>query len=225
MALLNTYGDEYVPTSGTHGADIASQRCDELDMEAISFAKQIPNAFILDVGCGYGAQSVRFAAQGAKVVAIDIVNTVEHIHQSLRELSLSFDFVDFENSDIESYLERCSTRFDIIYSQRFIHYLHPLRAKSVVKKFFEILNSGGAVFVSASGIGSELSNNYSSVKKDISERFGFLSEQMQEKHGIKEPVCLYSPDELRDLFLEAGFQLKHIWESNFGNVKAVFVKT
>jgi hypothetical protein len=87
-----------------------------------------------------------------------------------------------------------------------------------------VLVPGGSLFISASGMGSELSNNYRGSTKSRDERFDYLSDDMQEKHGIKEPVCLYSPDELKALFIDAGFILEKIWESSFGNVKAIFVK-
>lgn len=224
MTLLNTYGDSYLATSGTHGADIASQRCDELDTAAIDFSKQKMTSRVLDVGCGRGAQSIRFAKCGAKVVAVDIVDFSEYIQRSIAELSLHSDSIEFKQIDIESFLDDCKYQFDVIYSQRFIHYLHPQKSKVVATKFYDVLVPGGSLFISASGMGSELSNNYRGSTKSRDERFDYLSDDMQEKHGIKEPVCLYSPDELKALFIDAGFILEKIWESSFGNVKAIFVK-
>lgn len=224
MTILNTYGDSYVATSGTHGADIASQRCDELDNAAIDFSKNISTPLILDVGCGRGAQSIRFAQYGAKVIAVDIVDFKEHIQHSAAELSLPSHLIDFNHTDIESFLKNSPYLFDVIYSQRFLHYLHPKKARIVATSLYDALKSGGALFISASGMGSELSNGYQGITKDCKERFDYLSKDMQEKHGIKEPVCLYSPEEFKALFEEAGFKPKKIWESSFGNVKAMFLK-
>ena len=224
MTSLNLYGDEYRITSGTHGADIASQRCDELDQASIDFVATKESCSVLDVGCGSGAQSVRFAHAGAKVVAVDIIDATELLDKALEELSLPADSIKFVHNGIEPFLKDCTSKFDVIYSQRFIHYLHPSIAKAVVSRFHDILSSGGMVFISASGMNSELSNGYSATKSDSIHRFDFLSDVMQEKHGIKEPVCLYYPEDLKRLFLEAGFIAKEVWESKFGNVKAIFIK-
>ncbi len=224
MTSLNLYGDSYLATSGTHGADIASQRCDELDRASIDFATERDNPSILDVGCGRGAQSIRFAQSGANVVAVDIVDATESLNKDIEKLSLPTDSIKFVHSGIEPFLEQCTEKFDVIYSQRFIHYLKPAKARAVVAKFYDILTSGGAVFVSASGMSSELSEGYPAADQNVAERFDRLSKHMQEKHGIKEPVCLYYPNELTELFSRAGFEAKEVWESSFGNVKAIFIK-
>jgi len=63
---LNLYGDHLSRTTGTHGADIASQRLDDLDrrclVEMLQSAMQHP--VCLDLGCGYGYQGMRMALMG-----------------------------------------------------------------------------------------------------------------------------------------------------------------
>ena len=54
------------------------------------------------------------------------------------------------------------------------------------------------------------------------ERFAELAEKMQAKHRVREPVCLYSKDELEGLILARGFTAIRTWTSPFGNVKGVF---
>lgn len=224
MANLNLYGDNYVATSGSHGADISSQRCDELDEMALDFVSGIKHAQVLDVGCGFAAQSLRFAHKGANVVAVDIMDISQKLNTQMQLEGLPLNRITFHNADIQSFLTNNVHIFDSIYSQRFIHYLEPSVALEVVRQFYNILSETGRIFISASGINSELSTDYTGKKVDIMQRFDYLNDQMKIKHGIKEKVCLYSPEELEWLFTQAGFKALKIWESNFGNVKAIFTK-
>ena len=53
---LNVYGDNLIDTTGRHGADISSQRIDDLDVAALLYAireRDRPGVAI-DLGCGIG---------------------------------------------------------------------------------------------------------------------------------------------------------------------------
>lgn len=75
---LNSHGDVLIPTTGLHGADIPSQRIDDLDRAALHCALSIGatrgNVVAVDVGAGLGAQTARFAALGLSVLMIDLVD-------------------------------------------------------------------------------------------------------------------------------------------------------
>jgi hypothetical protein len=45
---------------------------------------------------------------------------------------------------------------------------------------------------------------------------------MQEKHRMREPVCLSTVGELEQLVIAHGFAPIRTWASPFGNVKGVF---
>jgi hypothetical protein len=81
---------------------------------------------------------------------------------------------------------------------------------------------GARLFVSASGMDSELAAGYAHAGRPVRERFAALAEAMQAKHRVREPVCLYTKDELEDLVLGQGFTAIRTWLSPFGNVKGVF---
>lgn len=147
---LNLYGDGFTKTSGTHGLDIASQRMDELDRMSLTQACQEPEANVLDIGCGLGAQSVRFALLGAMVTAVDIVDSEQTIREHLALLGIKADAVDFQKADICSFMSRCDKTYNVIYSQRFIHYLSYKEAVKLAEKLYQHTEKGGHVFISAS---------------------------------------------------------------------------
>lgn len=69
---FNPYGDQKKFIAHGHGADIASQRADDLDMSALAITNG--RTFSIDLACGAGGQALRMAKQGAKVLALDIVD-------------------------------------------------------------------------------------------------------------------------------------------------------
>ena len=77
------------------------------------------------------------------------------------------------------------------------------------------------MFISASGVESELGVAYSGFQQDVTKRFHRLSTEMATKHGIKEPVCLYHKHEIEELLEYTGFEIQRSWLSEFGNVKIV----
>ncbi len=87
---LNLYGDKVVATTGTHGADIASQRMDDLDKKCIEYALQLHDrdVYALDIGCGLGIQGVRLAVLGVKTLLIDILDISETVETLSRLLAV-----------------------------------------------------------------------------------------------------------------------------------------
>ena len=84
---------------------------------------------------------------------------------------------------------------------------------------------GARLFISASGMQSELADGYPHAGNPVEERFALLAPAMQAKHGVREPVCLYAKDELERLVLAQGFTAIRTWTSPFGNVKGVFERS
>jgi hypothetical protein len=92
----------------------------------------------------------------------------------------------------------------------------------VCAEIHDALAESGRLFVSASGLGSELGEGYAEGGVEVGERFGPLAPALANKHEIHEPVCLYTPDDMRRLAAESGFAAADVWTSAFGNVKAAF---
>jgi len=120
---LNIYGDDLINTSGRHGADISSQRIDELDVAALLYAireRHRPGVAI-DLGCGIGIPGLRFAVLGFTTILLDripIEQTVLRVSGLDQLLPLSYlmkDAITLDEADLPNELVLC-------YSQRFIHY-------------------------------------------------------------------------------------------------------
>jgi hypothetical protein len=217
---LNFYGDKVVSTSGTHGADIGIQRLDELDSRALQhlLACHEKHPICLDLGCGIGAQGMRFAMCGAHSYLYDLIRE-SNVTRVLRSAGVRIDYVegDLRRPDVQ--IPRDVT---IAFSQRFVHYLRYSEAKSLFTKVGSRMIREGLLFLSASGINSELGYQYAGKRVDMEHRFAPLHPNMQQRHEILESVCLYDEEELQTLALECGFERVEIWQSGFGNIKGIF---
>ena len=56
------------------------------------------------------------------------------------------------------------------------------------------------------------------------QRFDVLDGVMQDKHQIKQPVCLYTQNEFAQMLAEAGWRIDTIYASALGNIKAIASK-
>jgi SAM-dependent methyltransferase len=223
--VLNSYGDRLLPTTGSHGADIASQRLDELDRRALIHLLDLVAAgaerpTCVDLGCGLGWQGLRFALLGAASHLFDQQPQSPPV-RALRQLpgvQLTYNCTDLTAlgpGDVPSDIT-------IAFSQRFVHYLPHAAAHALIGRIAARMTPGGLFFLSASGIDSELGGRYPARGTAIDQRFAPLDPPMQEKHGIFAPICLYSEADLTQLMSSGGFEALSIWRSAFGNLKGVF---
>lgn len=222
---LNLYGDKVVTTTGTHGADIASQRMDDLDRKCIEHALRLnnKNIYALEIGCGLGIQGVRLAVLGIETLLIDILDISETVEALTRLLGIGNlellikDARNITHDDIQS-------SPDIVFSQRFIHYLKYTEARTLIACIATIMQPGSMLFISASGLYSELGQGYKDKELPLHERYCNLDNRMAEKHQIKESVCLYSEQDIKILVEPFDFTPVEVWSSSFGNIKAIFKK-
>lgn len=231
---INNYGDKLIQAGKGHGADIAMQRPDELDLLSISECEYLCerglNPTILDLGSGRGAQCNRLMNAGAR---IGIACDMEDFSADFESLPLNatnqpkqtkkFLVASFCDENLTSKLMQITnnTKFDIIVFQRAIHYLTYKEAMDCLKQISRLLNAPGKLYLSASGLTSELSENYKGLNVPVENRFDNLSIQMQDKHGIHSSVCLYKTNELVKLCQDSGFKILNAFESSFGNIKIV----
>ena len=226
LAQLNDYGDSVIKTISDHGCDIAIQRTDDLDEMAISFAEQLSQANmpvnVLEIGCGQGGQIKRMADAGTSlIIGLDIDNYEKEVFAATEKYAnCKTVFIQSDMRHTEHW-NLPETQLDIVISQRSIHYIKYSEAVLLLNQLKKYLSRDGRLFISASGINSELGSGYFDGWKDVVFRYGYLSQAMQEKHNIKHPVCLYSIEDMHALLEEAGYCVESIWQSDFGNVKAV----
>lgn len=221
-SIINLYGDQLVSTTTGHGADISTQRADDLDMMAVELIRSAPGAPVvaLDVGCGHGGQAARMAKAGAYVVAVDAVDYSAEVADSMVREGVRPGRFSFFRVPVESGTSFGSL-FDVVVCQRMIHYLNHDAAQAFLHWLFRTTSSGGHLFLSASGIDSELGEGYAGKNLPLPERFAPLAQVMAEKHAIRPPVCLYRMDELADAVSAAGWFVENTFLSPFGNVKLV----
>jgi len=223
METINDYGDHLQPTTGEHGADIARQRIDDLDRSALEYVlkSQKTGMQAVELGGGWGMQSVRFASLGVDTTLIDQLppeQTVAGVDGLMEALPLQYiqaDATQIDNSSLP-------ISIDVLFSQRFIHYLTFGKAWVLLARLRDHMVSSSRLFISASGLHTELGRGYQGHGKSIDERFDSLDPAIARKHGIHESVCLYEQTELENLAVIAGYTPLSIWCSEFGNIKGVF---
>jgi hypothetical protein len=222
-SILNLYGDKRKNPIGTHGVDISSQRMDDLDRKCLQFALEQTSDDLaaVDLGCGLGVQGIRIALTGIETLLIDSLDIENRVTQCSDLLNLQN--IQFLKKDVRLLLPQdLPERIQILYSQRFIHYLKFEEAEALIGMMAGRMETGGRVFLSASGIDTELADGYADREKAVHDRYSPLSGTMALKHQIHEPVCLYSEMELKQLFQPHGFKEVLVWSSEFGNIKGIF---
>lgn len=219
----NLYGDTLVALDGCHGTDIAVQRIDELDRECLRYIVGLDcMCTAVDLGCGSGSFGIRLAALGCNVYLYDLIDITAQI-ASISEIPVFKGAMRFVHGDLREFgsLEK-PKQVHVLYSQRTLHYFRFFQATEILEIAYSMIESNGKLFISASGLYSELGHGYNAVS--IEERFEKLSSEMQQKHHITSPLCLYTEAELVQLCESAGFKTEKIWSSPFGNIKGIFVR-
>ena len=221
---LNLYGD-HVPEDhdGRYGVSISSQRRDWLDegacrvLSGLVLSGSTPRA--MDLGCGDCAQALRMASLGAHVTGVDLAPAPPE-----SACAASGGRFVYIRQLVELLPEMGRESFDVVLMQRSIHYVRPRNAIRLMDVIYSILKRGGHLFVSASGLNSELGCEYPAQSLAWAERFHRLSPEMAQKHRIFAPVCLYDQNDLRRLIAGSGLSVEKLDISPFGNIKSCAVK-
>lgn len=219
--MLNIYRDSLVENAGK-GSDIASQRLDQLDeacLRDVTNRAQLPKdrsgqpLVFIDAGAGRCGFINRLASLHLPNAALFAVDMEDFSGEALQG-------VEFLHADVRTIPQRFSS-CDVFYSQRTFHYLPYADALALLTALRSIMPPAASLYLSVSGMKSELSQGYGGVDRPVHERHHLLSEEMQSKHGMRNPVCLYSSSELSTLVALAGFLVIDVTESQFGNVKLI----
>lgn len=223
---LNEHDDRMVDTTGRHGADIASQRADWLDVSSALFAATRMQRFgvchAVDLGTGLGAHTAVLSRLGVETLAIDLCDQTGHFDYMNGRLHKPL--ITFFHGKVQDMPDRNWPQpIDLFYSQRTISYLPYAEALTLFQTAARHSTSGTRFFVSAGGLLTEYSEDYPHRALPVEARFSNLSEDMANKHHIYEKQCLYTPDELAGLLRQAGLQVKRCERSDFGNAKVMAV--
>lgn len=219
---LNQYGDAFKPTDDGRGVDIASQRQDELDLAAVAAVQARKTPAVVDLGGGFGTQSLRFAAAGASVTMIDLADMAsENFARAVAAGQAAEGQLRFVKKDFSAITAAdIPDSIDILYSQRAIHYVPYAEAKRILTQMFNAMSKGGEVFISAAGWDTEYGKTYPDRDKPVEERFSMVAPDMQEKHGITHRIVTYAEQDMEKLLKESGFADIRVTRSGFGNIKA-----
>lgn len=207
---FNPYGDKPTFLTQGHGADIASQRADDLDNLALDYIT--PCCSALDFASGAGGQAARMQARGATVTAIDIADMSAVIPAGIRFLQGDMRHPSLLLKD---------TTYRVIVWQRAVHYLPFNEASKALQELARHLLEDGKIYISASGINSELGNDYTGRSESATNRYCPLSITMANKHDIYGNVCLYQETDMQQLAQKAGLAVETLFTSTFGNIKCV----
>lgn len=199
-----------------HGVDVAANRADSLDKQALAYIVANPGATVVDLGSGVGGQSARMVEAGARVTAIDQFD----FSSEFESYGYSTDTLRFVCGDVRSdgVLSEDSL-YDVALCQRMIHYLRYDEAASLLIRLRKIVRH--RLYISVTGTGSLVGDTYKAAIVPIAQRFSQLSALGQEMFSISEPVCLYSETEFKDLLIDTGWQIDSCRVTAFGNIQAI----
>ena len=227
--VVNLYGDDLSWRAKRRGANISSQRMDDLDSRCIEYAfflrrKRRNNFRSVDLGCGDGVQSFLLALLGYEAFAYD-QEPLPHDVLSAKATygRMRFKFRQCDLADLNT-VKFPNNGVDICYSQRFIHYLHPTEARQLLEKVTKSMTRGGHLFISASGKNTEIGRAHPFRDLPLNKRFASIESTTAKKHSIHDPITVYSLGEFEEMMNLCGFETVDVWESDFGNLKGVFAK-
>ncbi|MDB9916157.1 class I SAM-dependent methyltransferase [Pseudomonadales bacterium] len=106
-----------------------------------------PGGRLLDLGCGSGWLSMRFARQGMSVLGIDVsqeqINAANVAKEKEGLQNLKFicaDFATWEGSEYETY-------FDSVFLSAFMHHLPEVELELIFERLFSLVKPGGKVYM------------------------------------------------------------------------------
>jgi hypothetical protein len=199
---------------------------DELDVAALNELLHHPRRseiFCYDLGCGLGAQGLRFAMLGARTVLVDRLDATTRF-ATIRDL-LDLHRLQFVKADLRIYnpFESATGILPaLVFSQRTLHYLKFFETVDLLKRIIQSHDDPQTQFyLSFSGLNSELSHGYVDRDRLIDERYAPLALDVAVHHHIHEPICLYTKKDVEKLAEVLELQLETVWESPFGNIKTI----
>jgi SAM-dependent methyltransferase len=219
MSPLFKTNSAYKTTAG-HGIDVASVRIDDLDKKILFDLSHKKTSTVLDLGAGAGGQSVRMAKMGSSVTAVDVYDFTTHYQELKKQHNLADEALTFLCADARNLRELLNRKkFSDGYCNRMMHYLTYNDARELLLYLREIISD--KLYISISGLESELSIGYKDALMTIDQRFSKLTPEAQTTFQILEPICLYTEDEFLHLLALCGWQIAWSRQSDFGNIKAV----
>jgi len=106
----------------------------------------VANKKVLELGCGYGYSAFLFSKKAKSVIGVDINDEAIGKARSNYRNVLNLNFI---REDALTYLQKNSTKFDVIALFEFIEHIEAEKQKELIKKIHEALKPEGQLFLSA----------------------------------------------------------------------------
>lgn len=197
-----------------YGIDVAVTRIDDLDKYLTEYIRSCKKPVVLELGCGAGGLTTHLMGAGATVCAVDIEDYSEELQVNGIERSVHFITCDMRHLPTE-YFE---TTYAAVIMQRVLHYIPHVDAIRLLR---QLHNVSDRLYISVSGIGTEMALYYKDRQQPLARRFGPLDRTGQDMFSIRAPICLYSQDEFVKTLNAACWEVERVWTSAFGNHKAI----
>jgi len=219
MKVLNSEKEPY-KSYGGFGVDVAERRTDDIDKKILEHLRGKSEPRVLDLGSGAGGQSFRMVEAGAFVTAIDIYDFSNEFAEYRKSQNVDEERLKFIYGDITKISEYLtSEKFTDVSMQRTLHYLPYLEAVELLTFLRTIVSD--KLFISVTGMNSAVGDNYGGREVAIESRFIKLEPVEADIFQILAPVCLYTEDEFVTLLKKTGWEVEEVWQSAFGNIKAI----
>lgn len=198
-----------------YGVDISSQRLDDLDKLLLQAVADATEPTVLELGCGHGGLTLHLIESGANVYALDINDHTSELDTVLRTGKVSFVVADMRTLPA-SYLSRS---YDACVIQRSLHYIPQPDAVHLLHQLRTLVT--GALYLSVTGMETDIAKYYSATDTPLAERFATLRAPGDDFFSITAPLCLYRKEEIIATITEAEWQIDKFWTSAFGNHKLI----
>ena len=216
LDLVVTPGLFYLYTNGMNqvsktgfGVDVSATRADELEKRLLAEIRS--GDTVLDLGCGAGGAAARLQKSNVYVAGIDIYDFSAEWSEGKGSFVCG-DIVDLKTLVPEQL-------FDYCLCNRAIHYLRYDQAAQVLEDLRRLVHS--QLFISFSGLTSDLAKAYDKHDTPIKQRFARLGAKGQETFGVTAPLTLYTEIEATQLLINTGWNVTWSRTTDFGNVLAV----
>ncbi len=157
---------------------------------------------VYDVGAGEGALAQACVQKGARVHAIDLHAPPENFLNN-KDKNLIWHQMDLRD------VGRDSSRWekaDILIFRRVLYYFPYDEAKSILQNFKPLLKDNGSSFCSLISMHSPYAQTgYTDVP--IKKRFEKAVNGHAVQYNLLQPVCMYTQEEAKALFEEAGLKV------------------
>jgi len=156
---------------------------EEVNVFAKKSAKYLSQGMsVLDLGCGYGTDTIYLAKKGLKVTAIDFSEaSVSRLREKVSDKGVHS--ITILQHDLSKKLPFPDRTFDAVYAHLSIHYFDDATTRRVIAENMRVLKPNGFFFVKCKSVDDALYGKGKKVGEDMYEhdhvRHFFRKEYMQ----------------------------------------------